>query len=272
MQEQIKYQNHLGEEIDFGRNGVFVAASDLHDYRWSVAQKNNKISSFRREVVQKKLLVTIFCTTVEEGLAARDRLVEIAEKDILAMQPGRIIVGDYYFKCYISESKKKRYLFSRRQMQAELALVSDEPFWVREVACYFRNTGADGTGFGYSYDYPVDYVSGFSSSQLNNPSFAATNFRMTIYGPCSDPAAYINGHAYAVTADLTAGEYLTINSAAKTIIKTALDGTKTNMFHNRNRDSYIFERIPPGENTLSRNGDFNVDVVLLEERSEPKWT
>lgn len=272
MQERVKYRNHLGEEIDFGRNGIYVKASELHDYQWDVVQKNNKISGFRRSVVQKKLPVVIFCPTVQAGLAARNRLVEVAEKDVLAKQPGLLIVGEYYFKCYVTKSKKGSYLFSRRKMEAELTIISDEPFWVREINFYFRNTGMNTTGFEYSYDYPVDYVSGFASSALNNPDFAATNFRMTIFGPCSNPATYVSGHAYAVTAELAAGEYLVIDSVTKTIVKTALDGAKTNLFHYRSRDSYIFEKIPPGENILSRNGDFNVDVTLLEERSEPKWT
>ena len=30
MQERVKYRNHLGEEIDFGRNGIYVKASELH--------------------------------------------------------------------------------------------------------------------------------------------------------------------------------------------------------------------------------------------------
>lgn len=272
MQERLKYRNHLGEEIDFGQNGIYVKASDLHDYQWDVVQKNNRISGFRRSVVQKKLPVVIFCTTVEEGLAARNRLVEVAEKDVLAKQPGQLVIGDYYFKCYITKSKKDDYLFTRRKMEADLTVTSDKSFWVRETSFYFRETGSDATGFEYAYDYPVDYVCGFSSGALTNPGFAAANFRMTIYGPCLNPAVYVSGHEYTVTTTLVAGEYLVIDSITKTIFKTAVDGTKTNLFHYRGRDSYIFEKIPGGANILTRDGDFNVDVVLLEERSEPRWT
>ena len=272
MQERVKYRNHLGEEIDFGRNGIYVKASELHDYQWDVVQKNNKISGFRRSVVQKKLPVVIFCTTVQAGLAARNRLVEVAEKDILAMQPGRLIIGDYYLKCYISKSQKSKYLSTRRKMEADLTVTSDKPFWVRETSFYFRETGSDATGFEYAYDYPVDYVCGFSSGALTNPGFAAANFRMVIYGPCLNPAVYVSGHKYTVTTTLAAGEYLVIDSVTKTIVKTAVDGTKTNLFHYRGRDSYIFEKIPCGANILTRDGNFNVDVVLLEERSEPGWT
>ena len=68
------------------------------------------------------------------------------------------------------------------------------------------------------------------------------------------------------------GEYLTIDSTTKKIFLTKNDGTIINQFNNRNRDSYIFEKIPAGSNVVTWNGDFAFDVILLEERSEPKWT
>ena len=40
----------------------------------------------------------------------------------------------------------------------------------------------------------------------------------------------------------------------------------------RNKDSYIFEKIQPGTNYVIIDGDFGVDIILMEERSEPKWT
>ena len=72
-------------------------------------------------------------------------------------------------------------------------------------------------------------------------------------------------------ADLSDNEYLTIDSMTKTIVLTKYDGQKENCFHLRNRESYIFEPIPPGENIITWNGAFGFDVILLDERSEPKW-
>ena len=71
---------------------------------------------------------------------------------------------------------------------------------------------------------------------------------------------------------MNSGEYLTIDSATKKIFLTAVDGTTANKFNNRNRDSYIFEKIQPGGNVVAWDGTFGFDVILLEERSEPKWT
>ena len=272
MLERFKYKNHMGEVIDFGRSGIFVSGNDLHDYSWTVTQKNNKISAFQRAIAKHTLPVTIFCPTVEEGIAARNRLMEVAEKDVLAKKPGQIIVGDYYYKCYITESKKSKYLASRRKMEVKLTLCSDLPYWVREDKHSFRKAGMTDPGLGYPYDYAFDFTPSSRMTVLTNTDFTASNFRMIIFGPCKDPVVYVSGHAYGVNCEAETGEYITIDSVSKKVTLTALDGTITNVFNHRRRDSYVFEKIQSGANAVNWSGDFGVDIILLEERSEPKWT
>lgn len=272
MLERLKYKNHMGEVIDFGQAGILVSGSDLHDYDWTVSQKNRKISAFEREVTYRTLPVTILCPTAEDGLAARNRLMEVAEKDVLAKKPGRIIIGDYYYSCYITGSKKSSYLKSHRRMETKLTIASDAPYWVREELHSFRKNGDTAQGLDYPYDYTFDFTSTFRSTELVNTGFTASNFRMIIYGPCTNPAVYVSGHAYVVNCDVATGEYLTIDSVAKTVTRTATDGTITNVFNLRGRESYVFEKIRSGDNQVSWGGDFGVDIILLEERSEPKWT
>lgn len=272
MQERLQYKNHMGEVIDFGKSGIYVSANDLHDYNWTTSQKNGKISSFKRDVATRTLPVVIFCSTVSEGLAARNRLLEVAEKDVLAKKPGKIIIGEYYFECYIIGSKKSQYLASRRKMNAELTISSDKPYWVRESVHSFRQKKVTATGLDYPYDYSFDFAAAFRQAKLVNTDFTASNFRMIIYGACSSPAIYVSGHAYVVNCEVAEGEYLTIDSVAKTITKTAIDGTIANVFDLRGRESYIFEKIAIGNNTVAWNGDFGVEIILLEERSEPRWT
>lgn len=62
-----------------------------------------------------------------------------------------------------------------------------------------------------------------------------------------------------------------VDSASAAIVKTAQDGTQTNLFNDRNKESYIFEKIQPGVNSVTWDGSFNFSVTILEERSEPKW-
>ena len=272
MLERLQYKNHMGEVIDFGRSGIFVSGNELHNYNWTISQKNGKISSFKRDITKRSLPVVIFCPTVEEGNAARNRLMEVAEKDVLANKPGRIIIGDYYYQCYITESKKSKYLASRRKMDVKLTVMSDAPYWVREELHSFRKNGANDVGLDYPHNYEFDFTSSYRNAILVNTGFTASNFRMIIYGPCTSPLVYVAGHAYVVNGEVEDGEYITVDSVAKTITKTAVDGTTTNVFNLRGRESYIFEKIKSGGSTVIWDGDFGVDIILLEERSEPKWT
>lgn len=275
MLEQLKYKNHRNEVFEFGKDGIFVDLNQLHDYEWSVTKKNNRISALDYSVSKRKLPVVIICDTEEQGIKARNRLFEVVEKDVLALQHGKVIIGDYYFRCFVTKSQKKNYLNTKRYMTLTLTLTSDFPYWVRESTHNFgkvTESSTDETGLDYAYDHPFDYFSGIANKKLDNTSFMPTNFRMIFYGACSNPAVYVAGHLYQVNCEVESGEYLTVDSVTKTITLTANDGSTTNMFNLRNRDSYIFEKIPSGSNNVIWDGSFGVDIILLEERSEPKWT
>ena len=275
MLEQLKYKNHLNEVFEFGKDGIYIDTSNLHDYEWAVTEKGRKISALNYKVSKRKLPVIIMCETEADGIRARNRLMEVTEKDVLAMQHGQIIIGDYYFRCFVTRSQKKDYLKTKRYMTITLTIVSDFPFWVKETTTKFRKIAESASNEGsldYNTDYPYDYHNGLDSKKLSNTGFADSNFRMTIYGKCSNPAVYVSGHLYQVNCEVAENEYLTIDSIKKQIILTANDGTQINAFNLRNRDSYIFEKIAPGQHTVMWDGDSGIDITLLEERSEPEWT
>ena len=274
MLEQLKYKNHQNEVFEFGKDGIFVDTNDLHDYEWTVTKKGNRISALTYAISKRKLPIVIICDTEEKGIAARNKLHEITEKDVLAMQHGRILIGDYYFRCFVTKSQKRNYLTTKRHMKLTLTLTSDFPFWVKESTFVFRKLGEQkgGSNLDFPHDFSFDYFPGMGNKKLNNTGFAGANFRMIIYGGCENPTVYVAGHKYQVNCTLDTNEYLTIDSVTKKIFKTANDGTVTNMFSKRDRKSYIFEKIPPGNNVVMWEGGFGVDITLLEERSEPKWT
>ena len=274
MLEQLKYKNHLNEVFEFGKDGIFVDMNDLHDYEWTVTKKGNRIAALDRSISKRKLPVIIICDTEEKGILARNKLLEVAEKDVLAMQHGKIIIGDYYFRCFVTKSQKKNYLTSKRLMEVTLTLTTDFPYWVKDETFVFAKAGKGrniSVGLDGSYDYPFDYTSDTVVKEVNNTGFVASEFRMNIHGACINPAITINGHKYQVNCEVADGEYLTIDSATKKIYITANDGTTTNVFNLRNRNSYVFEKIAAGKSPVSWSGDFSFDIVLLEERSEPKW-
>ena len=273
MIEQLKYVNHRGDVLEFGNGKLFVNENDLRDFAWDITSKNDKISGFSKGIVKKAIPIVLKCSTEEEGIALRNQLFEIFEKDVIAVSHGKFIIGDYYLKCFITECEKSNYLLSKNFMTLKVTVATDQPYWVKETKTTFgHHEGSSGGNLDYNNDFPMDYSSNLIGIALNNPDFVPSNFKIRIYGACENPTVTIAGHDYSVNARVAANEYLDIDSIGKTIMLTKSDGTKDNYFNYRNRDSYIFEKIPSGISNVSRSSGFKFEITLLEERGEPKWT
>lgn len=272
MLEQLKYINHMNEVLEFGKSKLYVNENDLHDFAWEITSKNDRISGFKKGIVTKTVPIILKCDSNEEGIALKNKLFEVFEKDVLAVKHGKIIIGDYYLKCFVTESSKSEYLINRGYLRITVKVSTDFPYWIKETASTFNyGGGVSGSDLDFNRDFAYDYTSNLLGKALNNTNFVATNFKINIYGACENPRITIAGHDYEVSASIAANEYLTIDSVNKTIILTHADGTKENCFNKRKRDSYIFEKIPSGVCNVSASGSFKFDVVLLEERGEPRW-
>ena len=274
MLENFVYENHLGQRFVGLENGVYLNSNELRNYTWEYDVINNRISRFYRSVKPRKLPLVVCCSTKEEADAARNRLMEITEADIEAIQPGTIYTGEYYITGFITESKKSDYRTHGRTCKLDLVLTS-QTAWNRETVHVFGSTdkgvAASRSGFDFPFDYAYDYSVSTASRQVVNDAIKSSNFKLKIYGEATDPAVMINGHAYKVNGMIKAGETLLIDSLNKTITLTTASGSKVNWFNNRDRHDYIFEPIPPGANNVIYNGSFKFDLTIIEERSEPRW-
>jgi hypothetical protein len=93
----------------------------------------------------------------------------------------------------------------------------------------------------------------------------ASDFVLSVHGPAINPRVTINGYPYVVYATIGAGETLVIDSANKTVMCG-----ERNLFDARNKRQSVFEKIPAGQLTLAY-GSFSFELLLHEERSEPRW-
>lgn len=276
MRENFIFENHLGRRFVGIDNGVYLNANELRDYSWDYDVINNRISRFYRGVTSRKIPLLVCCSTVEEANEVRNRLLELAEADIDAMLPGKIFTGDYYTTGFITASKKTDYRTHGRFCKLDLTLTSPDPSWSREEVHVFGSTdsgaSASRSGFDFPFDYDYDYSVSTTSRQVVCDTIKPSKFKLRIYGEVTDPAVMINDHAYKVNGRVKAGETLLIDSLNKTITLTTATGSKVNWFANRDRHDYIFEPIPPGVNNVIYNGSFKFDLIVIEERSEPRWT
>ena len=270
--EVFIYENHLGDRLQFGA-GIFCESNTLRDYEWKQSHSNSRITGFSKDIYEKSLKLMFHCPTREQTLEYRNMAHAMFERDVIAFQYGRIILNGFYLKCFITEAKNSDFQKGERMIRTAYSLLTDDPFWYRDVDYSFMSddTSSSGSGLDYEHDYEYDYTGSSQTASIMNSAPADAAFKMFLYGPCINPSVTIGGHEYSVNITLSAGEYVLIDSAQKQVKKYDTIGKETNVYYLRNRESYIFYPIPEGNSVVSWSGDFNFDLTVCEKRGEPEW-
>lgn len=272
MLEQLKYVNHLGEVVEFGKKGIFANSNDLRDYEWTYDSDRSRAENFRKGVVSKTIPVVISAESKKRCIDIKNRLYEVCEKDIIAEKKGRLYIGDYYLECYVFSSVKSNYLDTDTTVNISLKIVSDDSSWIREdVYRYIEDEKVPETGKGYEYDYEYDYsISDSNVSSLLIDDIKSCDFVLTFYGGAVDPYVEIDKHRYSVHCTVSDDERLVINSKKGTVTLIKADGSTENLFSKRNKESDAFQKIAPGKHIIFW-GKCNFDLTIRHERGEPMW-
>ena len=197
----------------------------------------------------------------------------IRDRDVLLESPGRLYIGEQFLRCYVIASDKTEWENDIELLDNDITLLTDHPYWITEHPNYFKSSEILSTNNKrYPGRYAYRYANGLTNSSITNEHYAECNFRMIIYGPCTNPAIYVGGYGYLFKIVLEEGEYLEVDSAQQTVTKYMTSGIKVNAFNNRNFADSVFRPIQTGRQEVSWNGRFDFDLILLEERSEPKWS
>lgn len=272
MDNSIAYTNRDGETVEMRIDGTWhYGGTDLHDYEWAYDTVADRVAGFRREPRDFSLKVMMDGGSVSE----RNRLVDVFERDVAAMEPGTLRVGASELRCWIVASSKSSWWFSEGIMGADLTVHADEPVWTREAGFEFKKVAGtgDSTGLDYPFDYPFDYSSSGVSSTIESPFAVPSACRITVYGPAASPYIIIAGNRYQVDAAVEDGGLLVVDGLARTITVSNADGQRMNAFSAGVREdgANVFAKVPAGTHAVSWGGAFGFDVALIEERSEPAW-
>lgn len=232
----------------------------------------SRINGFKKAVKEKHFLITVFGKTKAEYNKNVNQLHEVFERDVLNNTPGRLYFNDCYLQCYVYASEKEEWEYGCNRMDNDLKLVTDYPFWIKEgVNRFYSFEMSSNYNKRYLGKYPHRYANGGNSAFVINEHFCDSDFRMIIYGPVVNPQVTVGVHTYLVNIFLEQGEYLEIDSRNGTIRKYLVNGMSVNAFHNREKGKAFFRKIPPGRQNIIWTGQFCFDLILYEERSEPKW-
>lgn len=273
----VKYQNSIGEIYSLQEFGVKIKNAKLHSYSWNVIERKHRfgaaVRDFKKDAIEYKIELRISGTDNRKK-EIENILFEAFERDINTKRPGKLLYDDYYIECYItaSETSPDEYFGLKKTITAYCPY----PFWIKETTYQYFPEPPEAVKYteleeGIMFpEFPFDFCTETGEEVLINPSFNDSNFIMTIYGFAENPQVNIAGHPYKVEATINEGEQLVINSLTHTVQKIGRLGEITNLYNARGKMYSVFKKIPPGTNTLQWSGGFGVDIILFDERSEPK--
>ena len=272
---EIYYVNSKNETAYLDRYPFkMLSDTSLFDYEWQYETKrNNRVKNIKKTTKTASVDITVLGHTHEEYYKNLAQLYEILDYDCATGNPGKLYCGRYYLQCYFYKGEKPKKYVNVLRTTVSFTIVTDLVDWVKETVTSYRNrqvTGTDVIGIDYPYDHNYDYMSAIQT--VNNTSFYPSDFTLTIYGPCAEPMVTIGENIYLVHTDLAKGDYLVIDSRNRKITRVLNDGTRINDFAKRDKEHYIFEKIPQGIQPVSWECNFDFDISILDERGEPKWT
>ena len=275
---EIYYVNSRNEKVYLDREPYkMLSSTSLFDYEWEYATQgsaNPRITKFSQTMQEKDFDIRILSSGTADFKEKANHLLSTFEKDVFSVSPGRLYVGDWYLRCYISKSKKPERYFNAKSSLLKINVISENGMWTKDATTAFgkiTNEMYNLAGLDYAYDYPFDYSNSLTSQLLINENYAPADFELTIFGSCVNPAVSIGLHTYAVNDRIVLGEYIKVNSRTRKIYKVKNNGEKVNLYDRQGREFWIFEKIPPGNLIVAWPGGFGFEITLMEERSEPRW-
>ncbi|MEE0753144.1 hypothetical protein [Frisingicoccus sp.] len=273
---EIYYLNAKGEKLNLTEWPYRIQTGDILNYKkpyiFSQTSYGGEILGFNPELVEKNITLTVSAKSMAEYYAALNHFYDVVDYDVVNLIPGKLYVNGQYMRCFIFGSEKTEWEYGCNWLDNAIAIVSGTAVWITESTKSFTTAGSQsGAGLDYPHDYGFDYAPKVLSDTIVNDNYAAVDFRMTIYGPAVNPSVAIGSNVYKIYTELTAGEYLVIDTQEKIVEQYDNMGGMTIKYNNREKDYEIYAPIPPGASPVIWAGDFGFDLTTYVKRSEPKW-
>ena len=274
----LYYEGSDGSRIDLMGDGIYAQdPENLTANKWEYSTISGvnglgRVKRFYKDTQEAKLHLDIMADNADEFNRIMYRLHRTFDRDIRRMKPGKLWWNDFCKEVFAVETSQNEFDELFEAVNREVTFISVYPYWVRRITYqYGTNITNVDAGLDYDHDYDFDYGMEEITEVIQNDCIDAANFEMKFYGPIENPSVTIGGHEYEVLTTLAEGDYVIVNSLTKKILQYDAYGNVENVFHLRNRDSYIFQKIPEGETAIARSKDHMLDITIFDERGEPEW-
>lgn len=273
MLRSIKYVSGVGGiEIELNSAIVVGNPSELFSREWSYTLGYRAVSGITRRARE----VSFKAAFLDMGQA--DLLRRVCDRDVSKGQPGRIWVGDWFQRCYVTESATDAIM--NDALTAKLSMVLLDGVWRREHAVEFwAAPDQGGEALDVPFDLPYDLGGAVPDETLAASDWAESPLGLVIYGPCYDPKITIGGNVYAIDGTVPDGARIEVDPLAfpRTVTLVNADGSNVDVFAQAHRGSgqgggeYIFEPVQPGVSDVVWSKAFGFTAKWYDEEGEPAW-
>ncbi|OZG57869.1 hypothetical protein BTIS_1110 [Bifidobacterium tissieri] len=255
---------------------------DLRTTGWNVDTDYRTVTSAIREAREAE--ATANCPSLE----ALDRAVMVFDADLAGLDNGQgrrtagtLTVDGWTQKCLVPRVKPS--ITFHGFAQCDITFLLLDGVWRHDMDTLHywpASTSGGAADLDLPTDMPFDLAGGAKIDTLVNTSLLPRPWRMTIFGPATNPSIVIGGNTHQIDVTIPAGGYLLIDAIdnEKQVLLVDQNGNRANVLDKARRGTgqgsgeYIFERIPAGTSALSWSNSFGFDLTVVEERSVPPWS
>lgn len=273
---ELYYECSDGTRIDLISNGIYAQNPETlidNEWKYAVLQSNgiSKIKRFYKEAEERILQLSIMYDSEEEYNEMMYQMHRCFEKDVRTKKPGKIWWNGFYKEVFMFASFYQEYEEMFYSIEKTVHVLSVNPYWTRKSLYQYPATTNVIGALDYNFDYNMDFDKANYIATLDNKSIEYANFELIFYGPCENPKVTIAGHNYEVMCTLQKGEYAMIDTIHQKIYKYDSVGNMENIFHLRNKEDYVFQKIPAGEVQIFKEPNISLSITVYDERGEPSW-
>lgn len=273
MLDAIRYVSGCDPNASADLNGAGAlvgSAASMRGRAWSYELAARGLSGVTRQARE----VTVEAAFYDPAKA--DLLRRLADRDMAAGTPGRIYIGEWFQRAYVTAFEPSA--VSEDVIAAELSIALMDGAWSRlRMATFEISENAGEGGCDLPCDLPYDVGSPRPASFVEASQWAESPARLRIYGPCAGPRVRIGQNDYQAFVAVPAGGNLVIDGLAKTATLTYENGDTRDVFASCLRGTglgggaYAFQPLPAGSPEVSWDGTFKFDLEWYEQEGEPPW-
>lgn len=272
------YENSRGEVLRLDGPPWILIGGDVFDANWQLVTASRAIGEGerllrgRRPCDERTLDIAVVAQDARELADMLEQMSDILEYDLHKAKAGRLWISGRYLSCWCRASAKELSCDFPMMARLTLKVYPQMPMWCTERKYRFSSGSGEEVGHRYPYRYPYRYGAGIRSLTLSNRSIAPAPMRIVFYGPVSDPRVLVGEIDIGIDITLQSGEYAVVDQLTREVYSVSRSGERRNCFDSRRKTGMTFESAPPGSSQVQFVRGERVDITLIEQRSEPRWS